>query len=48
MYEEVTATDIKELTNNAKEACKKCKELVLERTGRNAFRPTVNSPYPYK
>lgn len=36
------------MANNAKEACRKCKELVLERTGRNAFRPTVNSPYPYK
>lgn len=36
------------MANNAKEACKKCKELVLERTGRNAFRPTTGNPYPYK
>lgn len=28
--------------NNSKEACKKCKEIVLEQTGRNAFRPTTN------
>lgn len=25
--------------NNKKEACRKCKEIVYGRTGRNAFRP---------
>ena len=27
--------------NNAKEACRICKEQVKEQTGRNAFRPTT-------
>ena len=31
---------------NSKEACKRCKELVKERTGRNAFRPTTKVPDP--
>jgi hypothetical protein len=30
--------------NNAKEACKVCKEVVKEKTGRNAFRPTTKAP----
>lgn len=30
------------MANNAKEACKKCKEVVHEKTGKNAFRPTTN------
>lgn len=30
--------------DNSKEACKKCKEVVLEKTGRNAFRPTTKCP----
>lgn len=30
--------------NNAKEACKICKEHVKEQTGRNAFRPTTKVP----
>lgn len=29
------------MANNAKEACQKCKEVVYEKTGRNAFRPTA-------
>lgn len=29
---------------NSKEACKRCKELVKEQTGRNAFRPTTKVP----
>jgi hypothetical protein len=29
---------------NAKEACKVCKEQVLLQTGRNAFRPTTKVP----
>jgi hypothetical protein len=29
---------------NAKEACKICKEQVLLQTGRNAFRPTTKVP----
>lgn len=31
------------MANNAREACKKCKEVVYEKTGRNAFRPTTNA-----
>lgn len=30
--------------NNAKDACRICKEQVKEQTGRNAFRPTTKSP----
>lgn len=30
------------MANNAREACRKCKEVVYEKTGRNAFRPTTN------
>ena len=30
--------------NNAKEACAKCKRIVREKTGRNAFRPTTKAP----
>jgi hypothetical protein len=30
--------------NNAKDACRICKELVKERTGRNAFRPSTKAP----
>lgn len=30
--------------NNAKEACKLCKEQVMKQTGRNAFRPTTKAP----
>ena len=30
--------------NNSKEACKKCKELVFKKTGKNAFRPTTKVP----
>ena len=30
--------------NNAKEACRICKEQVKEQTGRNAFRPTTKAP----
>lgn len=30
--------------NNAKEACKICKEEVLKQTGHNAFRPTTKAP----
>lgn len=30
--------------NNSKEACRICKEQVLEQTGRNAFRPTTKAP----
>ena len=26
---------------NAREACKRCKELVYEKTGRNAFHPST-------
>lgn len=29
---------------NQREACKKCKEIVKEQTGRNAFRPTCTPP----
>ena len=29
---------------NAKEACGKCKAEVKEKTGRNAFRPTIKCP----
>lgn len=32
------------MANNAKEACKKCKEVVYQKTGRNAFRPTTKVP----
>lgn len=30
------------MANNAKEACKQCKAVVFEKTGRNAFRPTTH------
>lgn len=30
--------------DNAKEACKVCKQQVKEQTGRNAFRPTTKAP----
>lgn len=30
--------------NNAKEACKICKEQVFQQTARNAFRPTTKAP----
>ena len=30
--------------NNAKDACRICKEQVREKTGRNAFRPTTKVP----
>lgn len=30
--------------SNSKEACAKCKEIVKEKTGRNAFRPTTKAP----
>ena len=30
------------LAQNQKEACRKCKEIVNERIGKNAFRPTCN------
>lgn len=30
--------------SNAKEACRICKEQVIEKTGRNAFRPTTKAP----
>lgn len=30
------------LAQNQKEACRKCKEIVKERTRKNAFRPTCN------
>lgn len=33
---------------NAKEACKKCKQVVFEKTGRNAFRPTTKCPSSIK
>lgn len=36
------------MANNSKEACKKCKEVVLEKTGRNAFRPTTKVPTSFK
>ena len=29
---------------NAKDACRMCKQLVKERTGKNAFRPTTKCP----
>lgn len=29
------------VSNSAKEACRKCKETVYEKYGRNAFRPTT-------
>ena len=32
--------------DNAKEACKICKEQVKQQTGRNAFRPTTKAPDP--
>ncbi len=34
--------------NNAREACKKCKEVVKNKTGRNAFRPSINPPTDYE
>ena len=30
--------------DNAKDACRICKEQVKEQTGRNAFRPTTKAP----
>lgn len=36
------------MANNSKEACKKCKEVVFEKTGRNAFRPTTKVPTSFK
>ena len=30
--------------DSSKEACAKCKEIVKEKTGRNAFRPTTKAP----
>ena len=36
------------MANNSKEACKKCKEVVFEKTGRNAFRPTTKAPTSFK
>lgn len=30
------------MAQNQREACRKCKEIVKEKTGRNAFRPTCN------
>ena len=30
--------------NNAKDACRICKEQVKKQTGRNAFRPTIKVP----
>lgn len=30
--------------NNAKDACRICKEQVKEQTGRNAFRTTTKAP----
>ena len=32
---------------NARGACKRCKELVYEKTGRNAFRPSTKKPERY-
>lgn len=32
---------------NARGACKRCKELVYEQTGRNAFRPSTKKPERY-
>lgn len=32
------------MADNSKEACKVCKEVVKEKTGRNAFRPTTKVP----
>lgn len=36
------------MASNQKEACRKCKEIVRERTGRNAFRPTCKCPESIK
>lgn len=36
------------MANNSKEACKKAKEVVFEKTGRNAFRPTTKVPTSFK
>ena len=36
------------MANNSKEARKKCKEVVFEKTGRNAFRPTTKVPTSFK
>ena len=36
------------MANNSKEACKKCKEVVFEKTGKNAFRPTTKVPTSFK
>lgn len=36
------------MANNQKEACRQCKEVVKERTGRNAFRPTCKCPESIK
>lgn len=30
------------LANNQREACLKCKDVVKEKTGKNAFRPTCD------
>lgn len=30
------------MAQNQREACQKCKEIVKEKTGKNAFRPTCN------
>lgn len=32
---------------NAREACRRCKELVYEKTGRNAFYPSTKKPERY-
>lgn len=32
------------MANNAKEACRICKEQVFKQTGRNAFRPSIKAP----
>ncbi len=34
------------MADNAKGACKICKEQVKSQTGRNAFRPTTKAPDP--
>lgn len=32
------------MEDNARDACKAAKQIVFERTGRNAFRPTTKKP----
>ena len=32
------------MADNSKDACKICKEVVKEKTGRNAFRPKTKAP----